>query len=58
MARTRRKFDENFKAGADRIVRVTGKPVAQVARELGSTRKRWALVCAGSGGPAMPGTAR
>jgi transposase len=31
----RRKFDEQFKEGAVRIVRETGKPVAQVARELG-----------------------
>ena len=35
MARTRRKFDEDFKAGAVRIVRETGKPIAQVARDLG-----------------------
>ncbi len=35
MSRTRRKFDEDFKAGAVRIVRETGKPIAQVARELG-----------------------
>jgi transposase len=35
MARTRRKFDEDFKAGAVRIVRETGKPIAHVARELG-----------------------
>ena len=35
MARTRRKFDEDFKHGAVRIVRETGKPIAQVARELG-----------------------
>ena len=32
---TRRKFDEDFKRGAVRIVRETGKPIAQVARELG-----------------------
>jgi transposase-like protein len=32
---TRRKFDQEFKEGAVRIVRETGKPVAQVARELG-----------------------
>jgi transposase len=32
---TRRKFDEEFKEGAVRIVRETGKPIAQVARELG-----------------------
>jgi len=35
MAETRRKFDEDFKIGAVRIVRETGKPIAQVARELG-----------------------
>jgi transposase len=34
MGMTRRKFDEDFKAGAVRIVRETGKPIAQVAREL------------------------
>ena len=32
---TRRKFDQDFKQGAVRIVRETGKPIAQVARELG-----------------------
>jgi transposase len=32
---TRRKFDQEFRDGAVRIVRETGKPVAQVARELG-----------------------
>ena len=31
----RRKFDEDFKAGAVRIVRESGKAIAQVARELG-----------------------
>jgi transposase len=31
----RRKFDQEFKEGAVRIVRETGKPIAQVARELG-----------------------
>lgn len=32
---TRRKFDQSFKEGAVRLVRETGKPIAQVARELG-----------------------
>jgi transposase len=32
---TRRKFDQDFKEGAVRLVRETGKPIAQVARELG-----------------------
>jgi transposase len=30
-----RKFDEDFKAGAVRLVVETGRPIAQVARELG-----------------------
>lgn len=35
MAETRRSFDEDFKVGAVRLVVETGKPIAQVARELG-----------------------
>ncbi len=35
MPETRRKFDQDFKEGAVRLVRETGKPIAQVARELG-----------------------
>ena len=35
MAEARRKFDENFKQAAVRLGRETGKPIAQVARELG-----------------------
>ena len=35
MVRQYRKFDEDFKAGAVRLVFETGKPIAQVARELG-----------------------
>ena len=38
MAETRRKFDQDFKEGAVRLVRETGKPIAQVARELGIVR--------------------
>jgi transposase len=35
MEKRRRKFDEEFKEGAVRIVLETGKPIARVARELG-----------------------
>jgi transposase len=35
MAETRRKFDEDFKRGAVQLVFETGKPIAQVARDLG-----------------------
>src|SRR4051794_14956347 len=35
MSEIRRKFDEDFKIGAVRIVRETGKPITQVAQELG-----------------------
>jgi transposase len=32
---TRRKFDQDFRDGAVRLVRETGKPIAQAAREPG-----------------------
>src|SRR4051794_41946504 len=35
MAETRRRFDPDLRAGAVRIVRETGKSIAQVARGLG-----------------------
>jgi transposase-like protein len=35
MAEPRRKFDADFREGAVRLVRETGKPIAQVARDLG-----------------------
>ncbi len=35
MSRKYRKFDEDFKQGAVRLVTETGKPIAQVARDLG-----------------------
>jgi transposase len=35
MTEIRKKFDREFKDGAVRIVQETGKPIAQVARDLG-----------------------
>ena len=35
MPETRRSYDSEFRAGAVRIVVETGKPIAQVARDLG-----------------------
>ena len=40
MPDSRRKYDPEFKEGAVRIVRETGKPIAQIARDLGFTRGR------------------
>jgi hypothetical protein len=37
MPKTRRRYDSEFREGAVRIVRETGKPIAQVARDLGGS---------------------
>jgi transposase len=42
--RTRREFTEEFKRDAVELVRVTGRPIAQIAKELGiydSTLGNW-----------------
>ena len=42
--RTRREFTEEFKRDAVQLVRTTGRPIAQIARELGiydSTLGNW-----------------
>ena len=44
MAETRRKFDQDFREGAVRLVRETGKPIAQVARDLASVSAARATV--------------
>jgi len=44
VAETRRKFDQDFREGAVRLVRETGKPIAQAARDLGineGTPRNW-----------------
>ena len=35
MPESRRKFDQDFKEGAVRLVRETGRPIAQIAKDLG-----------------------
>ena len=35
MSKVRRKFDEEFREGAVRLVMESGRPIAQVARDLG-----------------------
>ncbi|MGH3498418.1 MAG: transposase [Nocardioidaceae bacterium] len=35
MSESRRKFDQDFKVGAVRLVRETGHPIARIAKDLG-----------------------
>ena len=59
MTRQYRKFDEDFKHGAVQLVFETGRPIAQVARELGineGTLGNWCVVerrKRDSGGPGL-----
>ena len=46
MTRNYRKFDEDFKQGAVALVNQTGKPIAQVARELGINEGTLGTWCA------------
>ncbi len=41
MSETRRKYDPEFREGAARIVRETGKPIARVAHDLGIHPGHW-----------------
>jgi transposase len=54
MPESRRKFDQDFKEGAVRLVRETGRPIAQIAKDLGinaGTLGNWvALDRRGKGG--------
>ena len=64
MARQYRKFDQDFQQGAVRLVFETGKPIAQVARELGINEGTLGNWCArerrrqAGGNPALSETER
>jgi transposase len=58
MVRQYRKFDHDFKQGAVRLVLETGKPIAQVARELGvneGTLGNWVAAARRAAGDGEPG---
>jgi transposase len=47
MAESRRKFDQDFKEGAVRLVRESGRPIAQIAKDLGinpGTLSNWVVL--------------
>ena len=58
MAGKRRKFDAEFREGAVRIVAETGKPIAQVAQDLGineTTLASWVSRARRAGGATAAG---
>ena len=56
MAETRRKFDRDFREGAVRLVRETGKPIAEVARDLGVSAGRLGTAQGAADGVPVAGT--
>lgn len=46
MSDKRRKFAQDFKGSAVRIALESGRPVAEIAQEVGCTRARWRTGCA------------
>ena len=56
-SRQYRRFDEDFKQGAVQLVSQTGKPIAQVARELGINEGTLGNWCAQARRAGQDGTA-
>ncbi|MEC4017564.1 transposase [Streptomyces sp. H27-D2] len=60
MAEKRRKFDAEFREGAVRVVTETGKPIAQVAKDMGineTTLASWVSRARRAGGDGTVGEA-
>lgn len=54
MAETRRKFDAEFREGAVRLLGDTGKPITQVAQDLGNQDVTADSAARGKGHPRRP----